>query len=295
MTLDESLLTGEADGIRKGEGDRGALGLLLHLRLGPLPGRRGARGELRRQARRRGARLPPPALAAAGRGQPGDPRLDLRDAAAGGAPAVHAQLRSIDLDEAAQTATAGPGDADPRGPGAADERHLRGRRGAAGRRDTLVQQISATESLAAVDTICVDKTGTLTDGELRLLGVEFAEGVDAGDRRRGAGPLRRQRRRPQPHPGDDRRALPGRGRSGSAPRSPSPRSGSGAALRSAGAGDHLRAGRARRPRRGRGAELPPGWPASSSRRPRPGRRVVAFGESGGGAAGRPRQRRRRRG
>ena len=28
--------------------------------------------------------------------------------------------------------------------------------------------MSATESLAAVDTICVDKTGTLTDGELRL-------------------------------------------------------------------------------------------------------------------------------
>ncbi len=46
------------------------------------------------------------------------------------------------------------------------------------RRDTLVQQMSATESLASVDTICVDKTGTLTDGELRLLGVEVAEGVE---------------------------------------------------------------------------------------------------------------------
>jgi magnesium-transporting ATPase (P-type) len=38
--------------------------------------------------------------------------------------------------------------------------------------------MSATESLAAVDTICVDKTGTLTDGELRLLGVILAEGTD---------------------------------------------------------------------------------------------------------------------
>ena len=38
--------------------------------------------------------------------------------------------------------------------------------------------MSATESLAAVDTICVDKTGTLTDGELRLVGVEVAEGVE---------------------------------------------------------------------------------------------------------------------
>ncbi len=47
------------------------------------------------------------------------------------------------------------------------------------RKDTLIQQMSATESLAAVDTICVDKTGTLTDGELRLHGVEIAEGLDA--------------------------------------------------------------------------------------------------------------------
>ena len=46
------------------------------------------------------------------------------------------------------------------------------------KRDTLVQQMSASESLAAVDTICVDKTGTLTDGELRLAGVEFADGVE---------------------------------------------------------------------------------------------------------------------
>ena len=38
--------------------------------------------------------------------------------------------------------------------------------------------MSASESLAAVDTICVDKTGTLTDGELRLAGVEFAAGVE---------------------------------------------------------------------------------------------------------------------
>jgi cation-transporting P-type ATPase E len=45
------------------------------------------------------------------------------------------------------------------------------------RRHTLVQQMSATESLASVDTICVDKTGTLTAGELRLVGIEVAEGV----------------------------------------------------------------------------------------------------------------------
>ena len=48
------------------------------------------------------------------------------------------------------------------------------------KRDTLIQQISATESLAAVDTICVDKTGTLTDGELTLRGVLVAGGDNEG-------------------------------------------------------------------------------------------------------------------
>src|SRR6201999_4397505 len=46
------------------------------------------------------------------------------------------------------------------------------------KRDTLIQQMSATESLASVDTICVDKTGTLTEGELRLKDVVFADDVD---------------------------------------------------------------------------------------------------------------------
>ena len=43
------------------------------------------------------------------------------------------------------------------------------------RQDTLVQQMAATEALAAVDTICVDKTGTLTDGTLELVEVEVAD------------------------------------------------------------------------------------------------------------------------
>src|SRR5207244_10828186 len=40
---------------------------------------------------------------------------------------------------------------------------------------TLIQQLSATEALAAVDTVCVDKTGTLTDGTLSLVSVEVAD------------------------------------------------------------------------------------------------------------------------
>ena len=100
-------------------------------------------------------------------------------------------------------------------------------------RKTLVQQMSATESLAAVDTICVDKTGTLTDGELRLLRVEVAEGVEEAGGARGAGAA--SRRAPATATGPWRRspsASPAR-RGGSAAKSRSPRSGSGAACGSA--------------------------------------------------------------
>ncbi len=43
---------------------------------------------------------------------------------------------------------------------------------------TLAQQLNAVESLASVDTVCVDKTGTLTENRLELTGVEAADGGD---------------------------------------------------------------------------------------------------------------------
>lgn len=43
-----------------------------------------------------------------------------------------------------------------------------------GRMGALVQRLNAVESLAGVDTLCVDKTGTLTDGTLRLTDVVAA-------------------------------------------------------------------------------------------------------------------------
>ena len=74
LTVDESLLTGESDGIRKRAGDAPALRLVRDLRVRALRGRGGARGLLRREDRRRGARVPPSALAAPARGQPGPAR-----------------------------------------------------------------------------------------------------------------------------------------------------------------------------------------------------------------------------
>ena len=46
------------------------------------------------------------------------------------------------------------------------------------RRGVLSQQLNAIESLASVDTICVDKTGTLTEASLRVVELLPASGVD---------------------------------------------------------------------------------------------------------------------
>jgi cation-transporting ATPase E len=49
------------------------------------------------------------------------------------------------------------------------------------RKQVLTQELAALEGLARVDIVCVDKTGTLTEGELVLASVEhLADGEDAG-------------------------------------------------------------------------------------------------------------------
>jgi len=49
------------------------------------------------------------------------------------------------------------------------------------RRGVLTQQLNAIESLASVDTICLDKTGTLTDARLQVETLVPATGVDEGE------------------------------------------------------------------------------------------------------------------
>ncbi|MCB1248332.1 MAG: HAD-IC family P-type ATPase [Acidimicrobiales bacterium] len=48
-----------------------------------------------------------------------------------------------------------------------------------GRRKTLVQELAAVEGLARVDTVCLDKTGTLTEGGIQLETVEALGGTEA--------------------------------------------------------------------------------------------------------------------
>jgi P-type E1-E2 ATPase len=49
------------------------------------------------------------------------------------------------------------------------------------RRGALAQQLNAIESLASVDAICLDKTGTLTDASIRVDSLVPAPGVDEGE------------------------------------------------------------------------------------------------------------------
>jgi cation-transporting ATPase E len=50
-----------------------------------------------------------------------------------------------------------------------------------GRRGALIQELPAVEVLARVDVVCVDKTGTLTEGSLHVTGIERPDGGPADD------------------------------------------------------------------------------------------------------------------
>jgi magnesium-transporting ATPase (P-type) len=179
LTLDESMLTGEADGVRKESGERVLSGSFCisgsgHYEVDAVREQSYA-GKLAGEAR--AFRHPPSPL------QTEVNRVIVACLYVMAPLAVllllTLKLRHTDLVEAAQTATAGLVTLVPEGlvllmsvTFAVAAVRLAGKH-------VLVQQMSATESLAAVDTICVDKTGTLTDGELRLVAVEVAEGVDA--------------------------------------------------------------------------------------------------------------------
>ncbi len=187
LTVDEALLTGEADGVRKDTGGRalsGSFGISGSGRYRVDAVREESyAGRLAGEAR--AFRHPPSPL------QEEVNRVIVACTWAlvplAAMLMITFQLRSVDLVEAAQTATAGLITLIPEGLVLLMSVTFAVAAVRLAKRDTLVQQMSATESLAAVDTICVDKTGTLTDGNLRLLAVEFADGVDPEAGRRELG------------------------------------------------------------------------------------------------------------
>ena len=293
MTLDESMLTGEADGVRKGLGERALSGSFCISGSGyyvvDAVREESYAGRLAGEAK--AFRHPPSPL------QDEVNRVIVActyaDGAAGGDPDPGAEgAQAPDRRSAAQTATAGLVTLIPEGLVLLMSVTFAVAAVRLARRDTLVQQMSATESLASVDTICVDKTGTLTDGELRLLGVEVAEGVEEAAAHAALG-------RFAASAGERNRTLeaiaerfPGKpGRVGAEVPFSSEWKWSGLTTGSTtyvlGAPDVLAEAGA--------LTLPPGLARKLEEETAAGRRVVAFGETEGGAARRTLRRRRRRG
>jgi magnesium-transporting ATPase (P-type) len=178
MTMDESLLTGESDGIKKEVGDRLLSGSFCvsgsgHYVVDAVREESYA-GRLAGEAKT--FRHPPsPLQEEVNRVIIAATYVMLPLAAI---LVLSLKVRSVGLESAAETATAGLVTLIPEGLVLLMSVTFAVAAVRLARRDTLVQQMSASESLAAVDTICIDKTGTLTAGELRLTGVEYADGVD---------------------------------------------------------------------------------------------------------------------
>ncbi|MGH2937148.1 MAG: HAD-IC family P-type ATPase [Solirubrobacterales bacterium] len=178
LTLDESMLTGEADGIRKDHGDEVLSGSFVtsgsgHYEVEAVRERSYA-GRLAGEAK--AFRHPLSPL------QEEVNRVIIVSTYTMIPLAIllilSLKIRAVGLQSAAETATAGLVTLIPEGLVLLMSVTFAVAAVRLAKKDTLIQQMSATESLASVDTICVDKTGTLTEGELRLSDIAFAEDVD---------------------------------------------------------------------------------------------------------------------
>ena len=175
LTVDESLLTGESDGIRKRSGDRLLSGSFAvsgsgHYEVDAVREQSYAE-KIAGEARE--FRHPPSPLQV-------EVNTVLRATTIALVPIAIIVLFGFsvhdkDFREAAQEATAGLVTLIPEGLVLLMSVTLAVAAVRLARQNTLVQQMAATEALAAVDTVCVDKTGTLTDGTLRLVRVEVAD------------------------------------------------------------------------------------------------------------------------
>ncbi len=176
MTVDESLITGESDGVGKADGDELLSGAFV------LSGsafcevtavrEESYAGRLTGEAR--AFRHPPAPL---------QQEVNRVIVACTWALVPLATLligslilRNTPLIESAQTATAGLITLIPEGLVLLMSVTFAVAAVSLARRGLLVQQMSATESLSSVDTICLDKTGTLTDGTLSIATVIPAAG-----------------------------------------------------------------------------------------------------------------------
>ncbi|MGH2954165.1 MAG: cation-translocating P-type ATPase [Solirubrobacterales bacterium] len=184
LTVDESLLTGESDGIRKRSGERllsGSFGISGsgHYEVDAV--REDSYAE-KIAGEAREFRHPPSPLQLEVNRVLGATTLALAPIAL--IVLIGFTVHDAAFRDAAQEATAGLVTLIPEGLVLLMSVTLAVAAVRLARQDTLVQQMAATEALAAVDTICVDKTGTLTDGTLKLIKIETADpaGPDSAER-----------------------------------------------------------------------------------------------------------------
>ncbi|MEJ7875937.1 MAG: HAD-IC family P-type ATPase, partial [Solirubrobacterales bacterium] len=187
LTMDESMLTGESDGIRKGTRDEVLSGSFC------LNGS----GYYEVDAVREDSHAEKIAGEAREFRHPPSPLQEEVNRVIWASTIVLVPLgivvlfalnaRDTPFREAAQTATAGLVTMIPEGLVLLMSVTLAVAAVRLAKQNTLVQQMAATEALAAVDTICIDKTGTLTDGELELVEVVPAHGDDIASTERALG------------------------------------------------------------------------------------------------------------
>ena len=172
LTIDESILTGESEPVERGAGERVLSGAYCVAGAGDyLVEAVGAESFAERlAAEARGTRAAPSPLQA-------DINRILRLTVAAMVPLAAALVvalwaRNVPLSEASRTVVAALVPLVPEGLVLLTSLTFAVAAVRLARLGTLAQRLNAVESLASVDTLCLDKTGTLTENRLRVVRVE---------------------------------------------------------------------------------------------------------------------------
>ena len=166
LEIDESLLTGEAEAVDKSVDDRALSGSFVVAGSGRMQTTAVGARLLRPPARDRGPSLHGDPVGARGRRQPDPEVRDLVDPRRRSHPVRPRAPGDGDISNAITGAVAGVVGMVPEGLVLLTSVAFGVAVIVLARRKVLVQELPAVEGLARVDVVCVDKTGTLTEGSI---------------------------------------------------------------------------------------------------------------------------------